>query len=137
MKKDIKSLSLSEMEALQKDLNKEIEKRAKVRARIQKILDDSGMTADELFGEPAKSAPAAPAPAAKGPAKAGGKKKARRKTAGRKAKTRGKGKSKVAPKYRNPANPDETWAGRGRKPQWLVDEISKGKSVEDFKIADA
>lgn len=29
-------------------------------------------------------------------------------------------KGKVAPKYRNPKNPDETWTGRGRKPIWMV-----------------
>ena len=29
----------------------------------------------------------------------------------------GKGrKGKVAPKYRNPKNPDESWTGRGRRP---------------------
>ena len=27
---------------------------------------------------------------------------------------------KVAPKYRNPKNPDETWTGRGRRPRWMV-----------------
>jgi DNA-binding protein H-NS len=26
----------------------------------------------------------------------------------------------VAPKYRNPENPSETWAGRGLKPRWLA-----------------
>jgi DNA-binding protein H-NS len=25
----------------------------------------------------------------------------------------------VAPKYRNPENPAETWAGRGLRPRWL------------------
>jgi DNA-binding protein H-NS len=29
-------------------------------------------------------------------------------------------KGKVAPKYRNPKNPDETWTGRGRRPRWMV-----------------
>ena len=29
-------------------------------------------------------------------------------------------KGKVAIKYRNPKNPDETWTGRGRKPLWMV-----------------
>lgn len=29
-------------------------------------------------------------------------------------------KGKVAIKYRNPKNPDETWTGRGRKPRWMV-----------------
>src|SRR5579864_6678639 len=27
---------------------------------------------------------------------------------------------KIAPKYRNPDNPSETWAGRGLKPRWLA-----------------
>src|SRR6476620_9364816 len=26
---------------------------------------------------------------------------------------------KVAPKYRNPENHDETWAGRGHQPRWM------------------
>jgi H-NS histone family len=26
----------------------------------------------------------------------------------------------VAPKYRNPENPSEAWAGRGLKPRWLT-----------------
>jgi DNA-binding protein H-NS len=26
---------------------------------------------------------------------------------------------KVAPKYRNPANPEQTWTGRGVSPAWV------------------
>ena len=26
----------------------------------------------------------------------------------------------VPPKYRNPQNPEETWAGRGLRPKWLT-----------------
>nr|WP_281179370.1 H-NS histone family protein [Curvibacter delicatus] len=26
--------------------------------------------------------------------------------------------TKVPPKYRNPANPDQTWTGRGKAPHW-------------------
>jgi len=44
-------------------------------------------------------------------------------------------KGRVAPKYRNPANPSETWAGRGLKPRWLTAAIKGGKSIEDFAIA--
>jgi DNA-binding protein H-NS len=25
----------------------------------------------------------------------------------------------VPPKYRNPADPQQTWTGRGRSPQWV------------------
>ena len=41
---------------------------------------------------------------------------------------------KVAPKYRNPKNRSETWAGRGAMPRWLAAEIKKGKKREDFAI---
>ncbi len=41
---------------------------------------------------------------------------------------------KVAPKYRHPGNPAQTWAGRGQQPNWLAAEIAKGKSLEDFAI---
>src|SRR5258706_14150288 len=43
----------------------------------------------------------------------------------------------VAPKYRNPANPTETWAGRGLKPRWLAAALKSGKKLEDFSIAAA
>lgn len=26
-------------------------------------------------------------------------------------------------KYRNPANPEQTWTGRGKKPNWLTDPV--------------
>lgn len=42
--------------------------------------------------------------------------------------------SKVAPKYRNPANPQETWTGRGKQPRWLAAQVKKGKKAEDFLI---
>jgi DNA-binding protein H-NS len=41
----------------------------------------------------------------------------------------------IAPKYRNPENPAETWAGRGLKPRWLAAAIKSGKKLEDFAIA--
>jgi DNA-binding protein H-NS len=40
----------------------------------------------------------------------------------------------VAPKYRNPENPAETWAGRGLRPRWLTAAIKGGKKLEDFAI---
>jgi DNA-binding protein H-NS len=41
---------------------------------------------------------------------------------------------KVFPKYRNPAKPSETWAGRGRKPHWLTAQLKSGKRIDDFRI---
>jgi len=41
---------------------------------------------------------------------------------------------KVAPKYRNPTNTKETWAGRGMKPKWLVTALKGGKKLESFAV---
>ena len=40
----------------------------------------------------------------------------------------------VLPKYRNPTRPSETWAGRGKQPQWLTAQLESGKRIEDFRI---
>jgi|SRR6266849_5770986 DNA-binding protein H-NS len=40
----------------------------------------------------------------------------------------------VSPKYRNPAEPSETWAGRGKTPRWLTAQLNSGKRIDDFRI---
>ena len=40
----------------------------------------------------------------------------------------------VSPKYRNPDQPSETWAGRGKRPRWLVKQLKSGKRIDDFRI---
>jgi DNA-binding protein H-NS len=42
--------------------------------------------------------------------------------------------STVAPKYRNPDDPAQTWTGRGRKPKWMQAKIDSGSKPEDFAI---
>lgn len=42
--------------------------------------------------------------------------------------------SKASPKYRNPDNPEQTWSGRGRKPQWIHDALAKGIDVSKLEI---
>ena len=44
---------------------------------------------------------------------------------------KGKG-SKIAPKYRNPKDPSQTWTGRGRRPNWMVE---AGGDMRRFLIA--
>lgn len=39
-----------------------------------------------------------------------------------------------APKYRNPADPDQTWTGRGRRPDWIRDALEKGADLAKFEI---
>ncbi len=41
---------------------------------------------------------------------------------------------KVAVKYRNPENMDDTWTGRGRQPKWLVAALKKGARINDFAL---
>src|SRR5918912_1329094 len=42
--------------------------------------------------------------------------------------------TKVAPKYRNPDNPEETWTGRGRQPRWVQAALAQGRSLGEFAI---
>lgn len=37
-------------------------------------------------------------------------------------------------KYRNPKDTSQTWTGRGRKPNWLVDAVKKGAKLDSFGI---
>ena len=41
---------------------------------------------------------------------------------------------KVAPKYRNPANPEQTWTGRGVSPTW-VQELKSAGTLDTALIA--
>ena len=89
-----------------------------VRKKMLQLAKNEGYTIAELFEGAAPAATRAPRAAgtkAK-PAKA-------RKTLG-----------KVAPKYRNPDNTDETWTGRGKQPRWLAALTSQGRSVDEFVI---
>ncbi len=122
---DLQNLSAKELGALIAKANqrqKQLKKRkpaAGVIKRINAIAREAGYTVAELFGG---------VPAVKAPVKA---KSGRPTKKTRKSSTAG---SKVAPKFRNPANPAETWAARGKQPRWLAAEIANGKKLEDFAI---
>ena len=98
----------SQISKLQKQLaalqKKEAERRkakhSKALAAIVKIAKDSGLGADDIVG-----------------AMKSGKAAAKKKTSARKSSTAGK---TIAPKYRNPADPSQTWTGRGKSPAWIV-----------------
>jgi len=40
----------------------------------------------------------------------------------------------VLPKFQNPSDPSETWAGRGKQPRWMVLQLKAGKKMTDFLI---
>ena len=86
---------------------------AKVRSKLTKLAKAEGYTIEELFG-----------------AGSGGGRPARAPAAARGARKLGK----VAPKYRNPENPKETWTGRGKQPRWLAAYTAKGRNLGEFVI---
>ncbi|HVK50537.1 MAG TPA: H-NS histone family protein [Pseudoxanthomonas sp.] len=119
---DLRGLSAKELGALIDQARKQQTKLAKrtpiatVRSKITKFAQAEGYTLEELFG------------GAKGATARGGK------TAAAASSRAGRKLGKVAPKYRNPANPKETWTGRGKQPRWMAALTAKGKKVEDFLI---
>lgn len=47
----------------------------------------------------------------------------------------GKGSSRPAAeeaRYANPEDPSQTWSGRGRRPRWIQEALSSGRSLDDF-----
>ena len=92
---------------------------AEVRAKVKAIIREAGITVSEVFGTGAKRGPGRPPKAAA--AKKGAKKKVKRGY-------------KVKPKYRNPDNPAQTWAGRGLKPKWYRQALAAGRKEKDLLI---
>lgn len=54
--------------------------------------------------------------------------------AGSKGRKSGAKRAKASAKYRNPADPNQTWSGLGRKPQWYHDEMAKGTNPQDLMV---
>ena len=106
---DLDTLSLDELKALRKDIDKAIanyekRKRQEALAAAEAAASASGYSLSELLGD----------------VKAG------------------KGKGAVnPPKYRHPENPELTWTGKGRQPSWIKDAVDAGKPLDDFLIAKA
>lgn len=42
--------------------------------------------------------------------------------------------SKGAPKYANPADPSQTWTGRGRKPNWVIEALAEGRDLDELSL---
>jgi DNA-binding protein H-NS len=120
---DIEKLSAQELAALiaranrRKKLLAKRKPAAQTRAAVEKVLKAHGWTFEELYGKAGHAAAAA----------SSGKKP-------RKAAATKRGGNKVPPKYRNPANENETWTGRGRPPRWLAALLASGRTLEEFLI---
>lgn len=122
---DLNSMSAKELEALINQAKKRrtvLSKRkpvAAVRKRLEQIARAEGYSIAELFDVRG----AAPSAAGAGTTA--------RKSTRKPSKMAG---SKVAPKYRNPDNANETWSGRGKQPRWLQAYTSQGRVLDEFLI---
>lgn len=44
------------------------------------------------------------------------------------------GRKVFPPKYRHPENPELTWSGRGRRPEWIKEFTENGGQLDDLLI---
>lgn len=114
MKINLKGMTRKELEKLRADVDKALEKvgddekRAALQA-AEKAAKSFGYSLEELSD-------VKPAKRASKPSKSGD------------------GRAKVAPKYRNPADAEQTWTGRGRKPKWVEAHLASGGTLEQITI---
>jgi DNA-binding protein H-NS len=100
-------MSIEELEAAIQEAaatleQKRQEREAEVIAQVRELTARIGKTPEELFGRRGKGGPVRAAEPAE------------------------------APKYRHPVDPDLTWSGRGKRPQWLSEALESGKTLQDF-----
>lgn len=114
MEMDLKTLNRKELEKLLKDvkkalLNAQARDRREARKAAEKAAAEFGFSLDELSDDQKKSIKPL---------------KAKKKTA----------KTKSKPQFANPADPTQTWTGKGRQPNWYRAEVEKGTSIESMRI---
>jgi DNA-binding protein H-NS len=103
-KVDIEKLSLEELKAHAKDVQKaivnfEAKRRNEALAAARAATKEFGFNLEELMVDSPK-----------------------------------KSQAKNPPKYVHPENPELTWSGRGRQPGWIKEGLEQGKSLKDFAI---
>lgn len=106
---DLSNLNFVQLADLKKQIDVEIVRRKEsdkinLRAEIQRMAAAAGLSLSEVLG-----------------------------TAVSEKKTRKTSASGVA-QFANPADGSQTWTGRGRKPQWVLDWLAAGKSLDDLRI---
>jgi len=109
---DLKSLNhaqltelISKAQARQNELHKE--KVGKLREKVFALIKAEGYSFEDIFGGGS---------GVRGPG------------------TKRRGTGTVAPKYRNPADPEQTWSGRGKRPRWFNEALKAGKKEKDLAI---
>ena len=106
----IEKMSLKELLDLEARVAKAIasardKERSELKRKMAEMAETHGFSVNELFGG-----------------------------AGRGAGRGSKSKSVGVARYANPEDRSDTWTGRGRKPNWLLERLKKGAKLEDFSI---
>ncbi|WP_113912524.1 H-NS family nucleoid-associated regulatory protein [Roseovarius dicentrarchi] len=112
---DLKSLSVQELKALQKKVEREMAGRDKRQRKeafnaVKEKAKELGYSLNELLGDGTGSQPAgisASPKAMRVPAPV---------------------------KYRSQIDPSLTWSGRGRRPQWIKDAEASGVDLETLRV---
>jgi DNA-binding protein H-NS len=112
-KVNVTKLSITELTNLSKRVDTEMKRRSsgetkRVLAKIRELAASVGMSVGDLTGHKEK-------------------RRSPRATTGRT--------SKRPPKYINPKDPSQTWAGTGRQPLWFKDALANGKSADELRVA--
>lgn len=95
----------------------------RVRNKVLRMVRAEGYTLVELFPDGIGLA--------SGGARRGGRKTTAKTSKSPRSSNAGR---KVAPKYRNPDNPEQTWTGRGKAPLWFAAATEAGRSRDDMLI---
>jgi len=111
---DVSKLSYSELLNLSKELDQQI---AAKRAEELKVLADGYVKKMEAAGFSVEEAVEALQP-----------------YLGKTAAAKKRSASAAVPLYRDPANPADTWSGRGLPARWLANYEAQGRSREEFRI---
>ena len=114
---DISNLTKKELIALRKKVDRAIESidartLDKARREARQLAQSYGLALGDLIEVPKSHNKSDTNPKARKPAKSG----------------------KVAPKYRDPANPKVTWSGRGRTPKWVSEALADGATLADLAV---
>jgi len=110
---DLSKLSVGDLSALQDQVSKQLKVAAqqdiaKAREEILAIVQRAGISLQELLsGSVGKNF-----------------------SKGKAAKAAGK----VPVQFRNPANAEQQWTGRGRQPKWVKEWLDAGKSLDELRI---
>jgi DNA-binding protein H-NS len=114
--RELKAMSLSELKALRGRVDKAIEghEAQKKKAALKELQQQAkalGFSLSDLVAETVAKPKRGPKPAAKAKAKV-----------------------KAPAAYANPADPSQTWSGRGRRPDWVKAALGEGKDLSALAI---